>query len=310
MPDFSDRLNSRIRQLGTSALVGLDPRWDWLPQDVQNTATATGGNRFEIQARAFESFCCRIIDVVAALVPAVKPQVAFFEQLGPPGMAALHSVIRYARNAGLIVIADAKRGDIGSTATAYADAWMAGEDPDAAVFAADALTVNAYLGKDTLQPFVDAAVARGAGLYILVRTSNPGAAVFQDRETAGATLFEIVADVVEGLNAEFWPNSTYGGVGAVVGATWPDELAALRQRMPTTPFLVPGYGSQGGTSADVAAAFDVQGLGAVINSSRGINFAWRRNDLVESFAENRWQDAVLAATQQMIADLRSHTPSA
>ncbi len=309
MPGYSDRLNSRIQLLKTSALVGLDPRWDWLPDEITRSATAAGGTPLEIQARAFEAFSCSIIDVVASLVPAVKPQVAFFEQLGPVGMTALYHVMHYARKAGLIVIADAKRGDIGSTASAYADAWLAGESPDAAPYPADALTINAYLGKDTLQPFVDAAVAKGAGLYVLVRTSNLGAAVFQDRETAGEKLFETVADVVQGLNAEFWPGESYGGVGAVVGATWPQELSDLRARMPNTPLLVPGYGSQGGTAADVAGAFDAHGLGAVINSSRGINFAFRREDLADQFGPKNWRDAIAAATHEMIADLRNHTPT-
>lgn len=309
MPGYSDRLNSRIQHLKTSALVGLDPRWDWLPEEITKAATAAGGTSFEIKARAYEAFCCAIIDVLASLVPAVKPQVAFFEQLGPAGMTALFNVMQYARKAGLIVIADAKRGDIGSTASAYADAWLAGESPDAAPYPADALTINAYLGRDTLQPFVDAAVSRGAGLYVLVRTSNPGAAVFQDRVTDGDKLFETVADVVQGLNAEYWPGEAYGGVGAVVGATWPQELADLRRRMPNTPLLVPGYGSQGGTAADVAGAFEANGLGGVINSSRGINFAFRREDLADQFGPDQWRDAIAAATHEMIADLREHTPT-
>jgi orotidine-5'-phosphate decarboxylase len=309
MPGYSDRLNLRIKRLRTSALVGLDPRWDWLPDEIVRSATASGGTTFEIQARAFEAFSCSIIDVVASLVPAVKPQVAFFEQLGPAGMTALLNVMKYARKAGLIVIADAKRGDIGSTASAYADAWLAGESPDAAPYPADALTINAYLGKDTLQPFVDAAVSRGAGLYVLVRTSNPGAAVFQDRASDGDKLFETVADVVQSLNNEFWPGDSYGGVGAVVGATWPQELSDLRSRMPNTPLLVPGYGSQGGIAADVAGAFAENGLGAVINSSRGINFAFRRDDLASQFGPEKWRDAIAAATHEMIADLREHTPT-
>ncbi|MFY9252155.1 MAG: orotidine-5'-phosphate decarboxylase [Fuerstiella sp.] len=306
MPTYSQRLNSRVQHLGTSALVGLDPRWDWLPEEITDRANAAGGSELEVQARGFNYFCREIVDVVAPLVPAVKPQIAFFEQLGPYGVMAVQEVIQAARDQGLIVIADAKRGDIGSTAAAYADAWLAGEDPDAAPFAADCLTVNAYLGKDTLQPFVDACIQRNAGIYVLVRTSNPGATVFQDRSMDGTTLFESVADVVQSLNVDNWPDDAYGNVGAVVGATWPEELNALRQRMPHTPLLVPGYGSQGGTAADVAGAFDAEKLGAVINSSRGINFAYRQDRYVAEFAPNRWREAIEAATHQMIADLREH----
>ena len=306
MSSYSQRLNHRIQQLNTSALVGLDPRWDWLPDEITQRAADGGGSPLEIQARGFSRFCLEIIDIVASLVPAVKPQIAFFEQLGPHGVMAAQEVIKAARQTGLIVIADAKRGDIGSTAAAYANAWMAGEDPEAAPFAADALTVNAYLGKDTLEPFVDACVNRNAGLYVLVRTSNPGATAFQDRKSDGETLFETVADVVQAINIQHWPDELYGAVGAVVGATWPEELNSLRNRMPNTPLLVPGYGSQGGTAADVAGAFDGDGLGAVINSSRGINFAYRQQRYAAEFSPERWREAILAATQQMIADLREH----
>lgn len=308
MTDYILRLNNRISQLRTSALVGLDPRWDLLPTEIQQQAQQAGGDDLQVKANGFARFCREIIDIVAPLVPAVKPQVAFFEQLGPAGIAACQDVIAYARKAGLVVIADAKRGDIGSTAEAYADAWLAGEDPTAAPFAADALTVNAYLGEDTLKPFVDTAVARGAGLYVLVRTSNPGATIFQDKMADGTKLFETVADVVESINRNHWAGQAYGSVGAVVGATWPEELQSLRNRMPQTPFLVPGYGSQGGTAADVAGAFDASGMGGLINSSRGINFAYR-NEKFADLSPERWRDAIEAATHQMIADLRQHTPT-
>lgn len=283
-------------------MVGLDPRWDLLPEFIVNRLADRELNS-ETKALAFEQFSCAIIDTVSPLVSCVKPQVAFFEQLGPAGMKALQNVIRYARKAGLLVIADAKRGDIGSTAEAYADAWLAGEDPDAADFAADALTVNAYLGQDTLVPFIKKCVANQAGLYVLVRTSNPGATVFQDRKSDGSTVFEAVADVVQGCNAEHFSDDEYGGIGAVVGATWPEELNALRSRMPNTPLLVPGYGSQGGTADDVAGAFDAKGLGAVINSSRAINFAHRSPEYAERFSADQWQDAVLEATKKMVEDL-------
>lgn len=308
MTDFTDRLHARITKLNTPALVGLDPRWDLLPEEIKDAAKSSGSDVLSTKADGFAAFCCEVIDIVAPLVASVKPQIAFFEQLGPAGILAVQKVIAYARKAGLIVIADAKRGDIGSTAEAYADAWLAGEDPAAAAFAADALTVNAYLGADTLEPFVKTAKDRRAGLYVLVRTSNPGATVFQDQVSEGTKLFETVANVVDGLNQKHWPNAAYGGVGAVVGATWPEELQSLRKRMSRTPFLVPGYGSQGGTAADVAGAFDAGGLGGVINSSRGINFAYTKEPFASEFGPAKWRESIEGATHQMIADLRAHTP--
>ncbi|MCA8938141.1 MAG: orotidine-5'-phosphate decarboxylase, partial [Planctomycetes bacterium] len=169
MPSFANRLHAAITHKRTAALVGLDPRWSQLPESVKRSAESMGGTDRDVQAHAYEEFCRRIIDIVAPLVPAVKPQAAFFEECGPPGMVALRNVIRAARDAGLIVICDAKRGDIGSTAQAYASAYLAGEDPGSAPYAADALTVNPYMGVDTLEPFVSRAQDVGAGLYVLVR---------------------------------------------------------------------------------------------------------------------------------------------
>lgn len=307
---YSQRLNQRIQLTRTPALVGIDPRFDWLPEEFRQRAHSHPGGTRVAMARAFLEFSFELLNLVAPLVPAVKPQAAFFEQLGLPGLAALHSVMATARKLGLIVIADAKRGDIGSTAEAYADGWLAGSDPDAAAWPADALTINPWLGTDSLQPFVDIAAKRGAGLYVLVRTSNPGAAQFQDRTTDGIPLYRTVADVVSQLNASTQAaDDAWGSVGAVVGATWPAQLTALREQMPGVPFLVPGYGAQGGTSADAAGAFAADGMGAIVNSSRGINFAWRRKPFAEQFGEARWQDAVVAAVHEMIADLAAHTPA-
>lgn len=306
---YTDRLHTAIRTKGTAALVGLDPRFAQLPAAIRSRAEAAGGAPTEIRARAYEEFCRRIIDVVAPLVPAVKPQVAFFEECGPPGMQALWNIMHHARRAGLLVIADAKRGDIGSTAQGYANAWLAGADAEAAPWGADALTINPYLGTDTLQPFIELARARGAGLYVLVRTSNPGARDFQDRLTEGQTLFARVAEVVEHLSTEDRGEHGYGFLGAVAGATYPAELQVLRRAMPSVPLLVPGYGSQGGTSADVAGAFDAQGLGALVNSSRGIIFAWERAEYRQQFGVDRWEEAVEAATRGMTADLAAHVPA-
>lgn len=309
MVSYSGRLDEKIRSTKTPALMGIDPRWDWLPTEIRSWAESLGGSTAEVQARGYEAFSRELIDIAAPLIPAVKPQVAFFEQLGVPGMQALHAVMTHARKAGLIVIADAKRGDIGTTAEAYAEAWLAGEDPEAANWPADALTINPYLGTDSLEPFVKVARRRQAGLYVLVRTSNPGAAEFQDRTSDGRTVYEVVADTVQKLSLETVAgDSTYGLVGAVVGATWPEQLKSLRTRMPQVPLLIPGYGAQGGTSADTASAFDPSGLGAIVNSSRGINFAWQKKPYAEQYGEARWRDAVLASIRDMIADLAGNTP--
>lgn len=295
---YRDRLDAAVRTKKTPALVGLDPRLSQIPQEIQERARRRALSASEVTALAYEEFCYRIIDVVAPLVPAVKPQAAFFEEAGPAGTVALWRVTQYARAAGLIVIMDAKRGDIGTTAEGYARAYLAGADVAAAPWGADALTVNAYLGPDTLEPFVKVASEREAGIYVLVRTSNPGSAGFQSRPGDAVPIYRSVAELVETLAAR-----TGGAVGAVVGATYPEELVELRGVMPSAPLLVPGYGAQGGSSADTAAAFHSTGLGALVNSSRGIIFAFEKN------RTPRWEDAVEAATKAMIADLAAHTPA-
>lgn len=309
MPTYIERLHAAIRKKANPVVVGLDPRFEQLPADVIAATEDAAPDRAARVAAAFERFCFRIIDVVAPLVPAVKPQAAFFEEWGPAGCLALWRVIRYARQAGLVVICDAKRGDIGSTAEAYARGYLAGDDPDAALWGADALTVNPYLGRDTLEPFVKVAVERGAAIYVLVRTSNPGAATFQDVVSEGSPLYARVAGVVEDLAQATRSGQPFGVVGAVAGATYPQELAALRRAMPHVHLLIPGYGSQGGAAADVAAAFDEGGWGAVVNSSRGIIFAWERPEYANRFGPAAWEQAVEAATRDMIADLARHTPA-
>lgn len=305
MSHFATRLHNNILQKQTSALVGLDPRFDLLPQEIITQAKANQNDHASVVAAAFENFCLRVIDIVAPLVPAVKPQAAFFEEWGPAGMTALCHVIAAARKAGLIVICDAKRGDIGSTAEAYARGWLGGAEPEHP-WQADALTVNPYMGVDTLQPFVDVAVERGAGIYVLVRTSNPGSGVFQDRISDDLPLYRHVAREVEQLAEKTaTAENGYGCVGAVVGATYPKELVELRKCMPHTPLLVPGYGSQGGGAADVVTAFDAKGLGGLINSSRGINFAYSRSPFKEEFGEEKWEAAIEAATHAMIKDLQT-----
>jgi orotidine-5'-phosphate decarboxylase len=302
MLPFFEQLAAAVTARGNAVCVGLDPRLGSLP-----TPLLPSGESLKEQAAAYRTFCRGVIDVIADLVPVVKPQSAFFEELGAPGVAALVEVIRYAQDRGLLVILDAKRNDIGSTAEAYARGMLGRMSP----WGADALTVSPYLGEDSLTPFVDVARERGAGLFVLVKTSNPGGGLLQDLEVGPSQrVYNRAADLVERLSAETAGPSGYGLAGAVCGATYPQQLAELRAAMPHTWFLIPGYGSQGGAAADVAPGFDAQGLGAVVNNSRGIIFAHSRKEYAVQFAPDHWQDAVAAATKQMIADLSPFSPRA
>ncbi len=302
--NFADQLAQSVERCGNPVLVGLDPRVEMLPEPLLHSI---GNSEPSAVAARFKTFCCGVIDVVAPLVACVKPQAAFFEQYGPPGMAALGDVIRYASDRGLLVILDGKRNDIGSTATAYAEGFL-GRGQNSA-WGADALTVSPYLGGDSLEPFVEVARQRDCGVFVLVKTSNPGGGMFQDLLSQGRPLYRHVADYVEQLALGTLGQCGYGAVGAVVGATYPEQLAELRAEMPHTWFLVPGYGSQGATARNVAAAMDEQGTGAIINNSRGILFAFARGPYAQRFGHAKWQDAVAAATRDMIDQLRAETPA-
>ena len=291
MTGFADRLAAAVAARQTPLVVGLDPRAHSLPESLQRQAAESRDQA----AAAYERFCCEVIDVVAPLAPAVKPQAAFFEQLGPAGMRALGATVQHARRRGLLVILDGKRNDIGSTAAAYAEAYLGADSP----WGADCLTVSPYLGEDSLTPFVEAGAARNAGIFVLVKTSNPGGGLFQDRVADGRPLYRHVAELVERFAAESAGPCGYSHVGAVVGATYPAQLGELREAMPHTWFLVPGFGAQGGGAADVLPAFDSQGLGAVVNSSRAIIFAYQK----AHYAGLDWQDAVRKATEQAIHEL-------
>lgn len=321
-----DALAAAVARCGNAVCVGLDPRWEQLPwpvrlgreagdsPDAPAEATATAPTKlsrgysqdfFNARAEAYLDFCCGVIDVVAPIVPVAKPQAAFFEELGPAGMAALAEVIRYAQEKGLLVILDGKRNDIGSTAEAYARGMLG----RGSAWGADALTVSPYLGADSLTPFVDVARERGAGIFVLVKTSNPGGGTLQDLEIGvehdrPRRVYNAVAELVEGLAGDTAGVCGYGAVGAVVGATYPDQLAELRAAMPHTWFLVPGFGAQGGAAADIAPAFDAYGMGAVVNNSRGIIFAHARKEYAEKFGDQKWQEAIEAATREMIEELR------
>jgi orotidine-5'-phosphate decarboxylase len=297
---FSSRLSTAIRDRRTPACIGLDPRRESLPPALEAGGAADPATLADV----FVRFCHEVIDVVAPLVPIVKPQLACFEAIGPHGMAALADVIGYARGKGLLVVADGKRNDIGSTAEAYAEGWLGGP------WAADALTVNPYLGLDSLEPFVKAATAHNAGIFVLVKTSNPGSKDFQDLQCDGRTNYAHVAAGVERLAERTAGGGTYGAVGAVVGATWPRQLDELRTEMPHAWLLVPGFGKQGGRAADVRAAFHEDGLGALIVSARDVIFAHARPEMNAGLGAAQWQTAVERACRDMLDRLAADTPAA
>jgi len=303
MTPFPDRLAEAVRRKGNPLCVGLDPRWDSLPEVIRNRY---GSDSLDAVAAAIGEFCLRILDLVSVRVPVVKPQSAFFEACGPGGLSALQAVIRRAKDLGLVVILDSKRGDIASTAEAYADAALAGVAVGGRrvpVWQADAVTVNPYLGRDAVEPFIASARRAAGGLFVLVRTSNAGAGLFQDRVSEGRKLYQHVAAAVAEWNAGGLGSCGLGDVGAVVGATHPQELSELRSAHPAVWFLVPGYGAQGGKASDVAAAFRADGLGAVVNSSRGVTFPFPP-------ADPGWESAIVNAAERAIGELTQATGGA
>jgi orotidine-5'-phosphate decarboxylase len=301
MEHFADRLAALTRQKGNSLCVGLDPRWQLLPEEIR--ARHTGGT-LQDAASAYQEFCTRVIDIVAPLVVVIKPQSAFFEACGPSGMAALASIISYARQRGLLSIWDSKRGDVAETASAYADAAFTGFSMNKAIhpiWDADAVTVYAYLGRDSLEPFFERALRAGRGVFVLVRTSNPGAPQFQDLSCEGQPLYVHVARAVGTWARAALGACGMGAIGAVVGATYSEEVARLRNELPEVVFLVPGFGAQGAGPAEAAAAFRADGLGAVVNSSRGITFSYHPS-------EARWEQKIEAATKIAVDALKAATP--
>jgi orotidine-5'-phosphate decarboxylase len=287
---YAARLHAACRAKRSVVCVGVDPRFEMLPSEFREGRDGDAAAR----AEAFALWARELLDVVAPLAPVVKPQSAFFEALGAPGVAALESTVAAARERGLLVILDAKRGDIGSTAAAYAQAHLADDG-------ADALTVNAYLGRDTLEPFLARCRDAGKGIYVLVKTSNLGSADFQDVAVDGGGLVRdrVAAAVRELGDTTPADEGGWSGVGAVVGATYTQELGELRAAMPHTPLLVPGYGAQGGGAEDCRPGFGADGLGAVVNSSRGLTFAFGKGDHAERFGDARWRDSVQEATTAM-----------
>ncbi len=280
-----DRLIEKIVEKQNPTVAGLDPKLDYVPQSIKSACFEKYGKTLEGAAAALLEFNKAIIDEIYDIVPAIKPQAAYYEMYGWQGVKALADTIAYAQSKGMFVMTDGKRNDIGTTMEAYAAAHLGttvvdGEEISA--FGADALTVNGYLGTDGIKPLCEICKKGDKGIFVLVKTSNPSSGELQDMKLEnGATVYEQMGRMCESWGEELPGKYGYSGVGAVVGATYPDQLLEMRQKAPHTFFLVPGYGAQGGGAEDAKNAFDKNGLGAIINSSRGIMCAWKKQGLTE-----------------------------
>jgi orotidine-5'-phosphate decarboxylase len=276
-----DKLQEKIREKKNPTVAGLDPKLEYIPDHIKQAAFAQYGKTLKGVAEAYFQFCKGLMDALAPIVPAVKPQSAFYEVLGPDGIDCLQRVVAYAKEKGFYVIMDAKRGDIGSTAEAYAQAYFGGVELDGQVvkpFDCDCLTVNGYLGSDGIQPFLPYCENEEKALFLLVKTSNKSSRELQDLIAGDRVVHTVMADLAVRLSGEKYGRFGYTNIGAVVGATHPQDLKNLRQKYSRLFFLVPGYGAQGGKAKDVANAFDELGHGAVVNSSRGIMCAWQKTE--------------------------------
>lgn len=292
-----DKLLENIMEMQNPSVAGLDPKLDYIPSFIKEESYAKYGKNLEGAAQALLTFNKALIDVLCDIVPAVKPQAAYYEMYGWQGMRALTETIAYAKEKGIYIITDGKRNDIGPTMTAYATAHLGKtevEGQSIAAFDGDSLTVNGYLGSDGIQPLLDVCQKEDKGIFVLVKTSNPSSGELQDKKLPdGKTVYESMGEMCENWGQALAGKYGYSGVGAVVGATYPEQLGELRVKMPHTFFLVPGYGAQGGGAKDVKPAFDENGLGAIVNSSRGILCAWQKEKCDETdFAAAARREAI------------------
>lgn len=300
-----DVLQEKIRAKKNPTVAGLDTRVEYLPPYLLKRYTEKYGETLEAAAGAILEFDRGLIDALCDVVPAVKPQSAYFECLGWRGMRALEQLIAYARSRGLYVIADVKRGDIGSTAAAYSEGWLGVTrvgGTDCPVFDADCVTLNGYMGSDAIRPFLADCAARGKSAFVLTKTSNPSSVELQDMVAGDRVVYTVMGDLIQRWGAGTGGKYGYQALGAVVGATHPSVLRTLRRRLDRTFFLVPGYGAQGGTAADVRFAFDELGRGAVVNASRSILCAWQKTG-----GDGRdYREAARAAAEKMRDELREY----
>ena len=300
------KLITEIKKKNAPVVVGLDPQMSFLPKFLLDAAIKEKGESLDAAADAVFEYNKGIVDAVYDIVPAVKPQIAMYEQFGVPGVIAFKKTVDYCKEKGLIVIGDIKRGDIGSTSEAYAIGHIGKIQVGNETFAPfdeDMITVNPYLGTDGVKPFVDVCKKNDKGMFVLVKTSNPSSGEFQDKEIEGKPLYEHVADYVNKWGEDTIENG-YSNVGAVVGATYPEMGKRLRTLMPKAYILVPGYGAQGGTAKDLQGFFNEDGLGAIVNSSRGIIAAYK-NEKYASFGEEGYAEASRQAAIDMLEDIRS-----
>ena len=300
-----DKLIAKIQKTGAPIVVGLDPMLNYIPEHIQKKAFAEYGETLEGAAEAIWQFNKEIVDKTYDLIPAVKPQIAMYEQFGIEGLKAYKKTIDYCKSKDLVVIGDIKRGDIGSTSAAYAVGHLGKVQVGSKCyvpFDEDFATVNPYLGSDGVKPFIEVCKEENKGLFILVKTSNPSSGEFPDQLVNGRPLYELVGEKVAQWGEEHVGQSGYSYIGAVVGATYPEMGATLRKLMPKTFILVPGYGAQGGKGKDLVNFFNEDGLGAIVNSSRGIIAAYKQEKYAKFGAEN-FGDASRAAVEDMVADI-------
>ena len=300
-----NKLVANIKKTNAPIVVGLDPMLNYIPEHVQKKAFAEFGETLEGAAEAIWQFNKEIVDKTYDLIPAVKPQIAMYEQFGIPGLEAFKKTVDYCKEKGLVVIGDIKRGDIGSTSAAYAVGHIGKVKVGSKTYAPfdeDFVTVNPYLGSDGVNPFLDVCKEEKKGIFVLVKTSNPSSLEFQDQMIDGHPLYELVGEKVAAWGSEVMGDE-YSYVGAVVGATYPEMGKVLRKVMPKAYILVPGYGAQGGKGKDLVHFFNEDGLGAIVNSSRGIIAAYKQEQYAKFGAEN-FGDASRAAVETMVADIK------
>ena len=302
-----DKLVKKITETKAPIVVGLDPMLSYVPDSIKEKAFNEYGETLEGAAEAIWQYNKGIVDAVADLIPAVKPQIVMYEQFGIEGLKVFQKTVAYCKEKDLVVIGDVKRGDIGSTSAAYAVAHLGKTAVGSRTYAAfdeDFATVNPYLGTDGIQPFVNICKEEKKGIFVLVKTSNPSSGEFQDRLIDGKPLYELVGEKVDEWGKSLIGESGYSSVGAVVGATYPEMGKVLRKIMPKSFILVPGYGAQGGKAADLVHYFNEDGLGAIVNSSRGIIAAYKQEKYA-SFGEKNYADASRQAVLDMIEDINS-----